>query len=220
MNSPGQAREVGTLIVVVLKGVRALEGFLVVSLSGAHILSRKTCQINGLSGSKYLRISRARSRPDKPLYFLIHRQDPYCALQVGKEVRRTKPLKKGGQHPEWDEEIRFPIVEDTEDMLVRTSSRSGEDETPPPVPSKERKFNRKRKMQLSCYADDPREPELIGEIMISLEDVLTKGETDGMLVCSSVRSSTLHSSSDYRMVHPHEQGEILRRDLLGNDFLV
>jgi C2 domain len=211
------------LIVVVLKGVRALEGFLAVSLSGAHIFSRKTCQINGLSGSKYLRISRVRSRPDKPLHFLIHRQDPYCALQVGKEARRIKPLKKGGQHPEWDEEVRFPIVEDTEDILVRTSSRSGEDETPPPVPSKEpaeHKFNKKRNMQLSCYADDPREPELIGEITISLENVLTKGETDGMLVCSSVRSGTLHSFSDYRMVHPHEQGEILWRDLFRNDFLV
>ena len=35
-------------------------------------------------------------------------------------------------------------------------------------------------MRLACYADDPREPELVGEVMINLKDVLTKGETDGV----------------------------------------
>lgn len=117
----------------------------------------------------------------------MNRQDPYCALQLGKELRRTKPVKKGGQHPEWDEEVRFSILEDTEDILVRTGSR-GEEDNPPPVPSKSLPnptFNKKRKMRLSAYADDPREPELIGEIMITLEDVFTKGETDGMLIGSS-----------------------------------
>lgn len=150
--------------------------------------ARKTFQISALLGSKCLRIPRVRSRSDNRLCSLIHRQDPYCALQVGKEVRRTKPLKRGGQHPEWDEEVRFPIVEDTEDILVRTGSRDGEDGVPPPVPSKEpakSTFNKKRKMRLSCYADDPREPELIGDISISLEDVLTKGETDGAPRCSN-----------------------------------
>jgi hypothetical protein len=194
MNSPGKAREVGTLIVVVLKGVSARErsrGFFSVALT---LPARKTSQISGLSGSKCLRISHLRSRSDNRLCSLIHRQDPYCALQVGKELRRTKPLKRGGQHPEWDEEVRFPIVEDTEDILVRTGN--GEDNVPPPVPSKEPdepKFNKKRKMRLSCYADDPREPELIGDITINLEDVLTKGETDGVSKCSNVRSCILHS---------------------------
>lgn len=65
---------------------------------------------------------------------------------------------------------------------MRTAGRGSDDGSPPPVPSKkssELDFNKKRKMRLSAYADDPREPELIGEIMISLEDVFTKGETDG-----------------------------------------
>ena len=34
-------------------------------------------------------------------------------------------------------------------------------------------------MKLACYADDPREPELIGETEVDLTEVLTKGETDG-----------------------------------------
>lgn len=192
MSSPGKAREVGTLIVVVLKGVSVPERPRCWSHSVALTLfTRKTCQISGPLGSKYICTSHVRSGADNSL---IRRQDPYCALQIGKEVRRINPLKKGGQHPEWDEEVRFPILEDTEDILVRTGSRSGEDDLPPPVPSKESelKFNKKRKMRLSCYADDPREPELIGEIAINLEDVLKKGETDGTPRCSNVRSRSLH----------------------------
>ena len=34
-------------------------------------------------------------------------------------------------------------------------------------------------MTIACYADDPREPELIGETEVDLTEVLTKGETDG-----------------------------------------
>jgi hypothetical protein len=34
-------------------------------------------------------------------------------------------------------------------------------------------------MKLSCYADDPREPDLIGQTDVDLTEVLTKGETDG-----------------------------------------
>lgn len=36
-------------------------------------------------------------------------------------------------------------------------------------------------MKLQCYADDPREPDLIGETVVDLTEVLTKGETDGKL---------------------------------------
>jgi neural Wiskott-Aldrich syndrome protein len=34
-------------------------------------------------------------------------------------------------------------------------------------------------MKIQCFADDPREPDLIGETMVDLTEVLTKGETDG-----------------------------------------
>lgn len=42
-------------------------------------------------------------------------------------------------------------------------------------------------MKIACYADDPREPDLIGDADVDLTEVLTKGETDGLLilVCSS-----------------------------------
>ena len=34
-------------------------------------------------------------------------------------------------------------------------------------------------MNVTCYADDLREPELIGETTVDLTEALTKGETDG-----------------------------------------
>jgi len=37
-------------------------------------------------------------------------------------------------------------------------------------------------MTLACYADDPREPELIGEATVDLTESLTKGETDGKIM--------------------------------------
>ncbi|PPQ66287.1 hypothetical protein CVT26_010971, partial [Gymnopilus dilepis] len=109
----------------------------------------------------------------------IGKQDPYCVVIVNGEKRRTKAIKRGGQHPEWDEEIRFTIFEDVDDVLARTANGDG---TPPPPPPKDGKKAKSIKggktMKLACYADDPREPELIGETDVDLTEVLTKGETD------------------------------------------
>jgi Ca2+-dependent lipid-binding protein len=115
----------------------------------------------------------------------IGKQDPYCCVTMNGEKRRTKAIKRGGQHPEWDEEVRFTLLEDVEDELARTAN--GGDTPPPPPPkndknSKVRKIKGGKGMGLSCYADDPREPDLIGETIVDLTEVLTKGETDGELV--------------------------------------
>lgn len=110
----------------------------------------------------------------------IGKQDPYCCVSMNGEKRRTKAIKRGGQHPEWDEEVRFTLFEDVEDELARTANGS---DTPPPPPPKGDKvppaIKGGKSMKLSCYADDPREPDLIGETSVDLTEVLTKGETDG-----------------------------------------
>ncbi|KAH8113393.1 hypothetical protein DFH11DRAFT_340326 [Phellopilus nigrolimitatus] len=109
----------------------------------------------------------------------IGKQDPYCCVTLDGDKRRTRAIKRGGQHPEWDEEVRFTLYEDTEDMLARIASEGG---TPPPLPPKDTKKKKKVKggnaMMVACYADDPKEPELIGETLVDLTEVLTKGETD------------------------------------------
>lgn len=110
----------------------------------------------------------------------IGKQDPYCSLSFHNEKRRTKAIKRGGQHPEWDDEVRFSLLEDNEDEREKPANGEG---TPPPPPPKNGRGARKIKggtsMKIQCFADDPREPELIGEAMVDLTEVLTKGETDG-----------------------------------------
>ena len=115
----------------------------------------------------------------------IGKQDPYCSIELNGEKRRTKAIKRGGQHPEWDEEIRFTLYEDVEDELVRTTTGDG---SPPPPPPKNGRPSKRIKgaknMAIACFADDPREPDLIGEAIVDLTEVLTKGETDGTYICA------------------------------------
>ena len=85
-------------------------------------------------------------------------------------------IKRGGQHPEWDEEIRFTIYED--DATAGLSE--GDAPPPPPKDGRPRKIKGGKSMQLCCFADDPREPDLIGDCKVDLTEVFTKGETDGV----------------------------------------
>lgn len=59
-------------------------------------------------------------------------------------------------------------------------------------------------MRLLCYADDPREPELIGETQVDLSEALSKGETDGELLVEYI--SSVSDGTRCRMVHVDEQG--------------
>lgn len=100
-------------------------------------------------------------------------------MTLNEEKRRTKVIKRGGQHPEWDEEFRFSIFEDVEGGLVRSAPGS---DTPPPLPPKKKspkKIKGGNFMRLQCYADDARDPDFIGETLVDLTEALTKGETDG-----------------------------------------
>ncbi|KAF8826558.1 hypothetical protein HHX47_DHR5000101 [Lentinula edodes] len=108
----------------------------------------------------------------------IGKQDPYCAVTFDGQTRRTKAIKKGGQHPEWDEEIRFQLYEDDEELSQAEPTTSG---TPPPLPPKSdqpSKIKGGMFMKVAAYADDAREPDLIGEGLVDLTEVITKGESD------------------------------------------
>ena len=140
-------------------------------------------------------------------------------LQKGQEPWLTS---RGGQHPEWDEELRFTINEDTEDLLIRSESQQFDSlssvskhtslsshtnpshPTPPPkdgtptaslnsslsgsvtaqaLASKSRKgpIGKKggKSMKVACFADDAKEPDLIGEVTVPIDEVLKLGEVDG-----------------------------------------
>ncbi|KAK7695702.1 hypothetical protein QCA50_000338 [Cerrena zonata] len=111
-------------------------------------------------GTLIVVILKARNLPNKRH---IGKQDPYCTVSLNGEKRRTKAIKRGGQHPEWDEEIRFTLYEGTEPEPVAMTS----DGTPPPPPPKKEKgpptIHGGKYMGIACYAEDIREPDLIGE---------------------------------------------------------
>ncbi len=47
-------------------------------------------------------------------------------------------------------------------------------------------------MAVACYAEDVREPDLIGETQVDLTEVLTKGETDGASAMLAVLLAAVH----------------------------
>ncbi|KAH9951756.1 hypothetical protein B0H21DRAFT_684854 [Amylocystis lapponica] len=128
-------------------------------------------------GTLIVVILKARNLPNKRH---IGKQDPYCSVVLNGEKRRTKAIRRGGQHPEWDEEIRFTLFEGADDQPGHSTNGGG---TPPPPPPKANgkgppTIKGGKFMAISCYAEDPREPDLIGETNVDLTEVLTKGETD------------------------------------------
>ncbi|KAJ8586190.1 hypothetical protein M405DRAFT_771988 [Rhizopogon salebrosus TDB-379] len=127
-------------------------------------------------GTLIVVVLKAKNLPNKRH---IGKQAPYCCAYLNEEKRRTKAIKRGGQHPEWDEEFRFTLYEGIEDELAMNAQST---DTPPPLPPKKSRTPKNIKggnsMRLQCYADDPREPDLIGEAVVDLTEVLTKGETD------------------------------------------
>ncbi|OWZ37781.1 calcineurin temperature suppressor Cts1 [Cryptococcus neoformans c45] len=145
-------------------------------------------------GTLIVVVGKARNLPNKSRF---GKQDPFCTVIVGEEKQKTKPIKRGGQHPEWDEEFRFAILEDVDDVIQRSESQSESlnsslNDKPLPVPddpgvittaalaSKSRKAKKKggKSMKVACYAHEAKGPELIGDCVVSLEDVLKKGEVD------------------------------------------
>jgi hypothetical protein len=64
-------------------------------------------------------------------------------------------------------------------VLARTARGAAAPLPPPKDDIKNKRIKGGKTMKLACYADDPREPELIGETDVDLTEVLTKGETDG-----------------------------------------
>ncbi|KAI0003017.1 hypothetical protein BJV74DRAFT_814888 [Russula compacta] len=123
-------------------------------------------------GTLIVVILKARNLPNKRQF---GKQDPYCVVVLNGETRKTRVIKRGGQHPEWDEEIRFTIYEHPDTL------NASDDGAPPPLPPKAghgpKQIQGGERMALACFAAD-KEPELIGETVVDLTEVLTKGETD------------------------------------------
>jgi len=137
----------------------------------------------------------------------IGKQDPYCSCSVGHQKHRTPAVKRGGQTPFWDAQLQFEIWQDTDNAVKAVTTDSGGIAPAPLTPTssiansdanpsiatvgrpagKAAASEGKRILKLACYADDPREPDLIGETSIDFSNTLKKGEFDGTIlyrVCS------------------------------------
>ncbi|KAL1916482.1 uncharacterized protein VTP21DRAFT_5673 [Calcarisporiella thermophila] len=81
---------------------------------------------------------------------LIGKQSPFCVFRLGPAGprKRTKIDQRGGQKPEWDEQLNFDI-KDTE-----------------------------RRLFIQVFHEDGMNNELIGETVIDISDALNNGELD------------------------------------------
>lgn len=70
--------------------------------------------------------------------------------------QRTKIDERGGQHPVWDDEFHFPVMETGETSRV---------------------------VKLSVFTKEHRVDDLIGEAEVDVAECLVKGEFDGTFLC-------------------------------------
>lgn len=111
------------------------------------------------------------------------KQDPYATCTYLSHRKRTKTDKRGGQHPVWDDELRFEIYEHLKDVMPSTSVATTSTGGVAPVKSSDPALGMGgnpgvKELRLAVYADDPRDPELIGEGKVELTETLKKGEFD------------------------------------------
>lgn len=84
----------------------------------------------------------------------FYKQDPYAKLALSGATKQTPPDPKGGQHPVWDAELRFPISKD--------ASKNN------------------RTLTISVFSEEKKEDSLLGEGSVDITDTLKTGEFDGL----------------------------------------
>jgi Ca2+-dependent lipid-binding protein len=91
----------------------------------------------------------------------FYKQDPFAQIALNGTTHKTEPDVKGGQHPEWDAEFRFPIHEEQDE--------------------------KHRTMEIICSRKEPRRDEEIGKGKLDVSKTLKTGEFDGMSIDILVR---------------------------------
>ncbi|PLW06188.1 hypothetical protein PCANC_11584 [Puccinia coronata f. sp. avenae] len=134
----------------------------------------------GPLGTLIVVVLKARNLPNKQR---IGKQDPYATCTYLSHRKRTKTDKRGGQHPVWDDELRFDIYENPKDAMASASVSTTATGGIVPVKSNAPPIGSAgsagvKELRVAVYADDPRDPNLIGEGKVDLTDTLKKGEFD------------------------------------------
>lgn len=106
-------------------------------------------------------------------------------MALNTDRKRTQTVKKGGQTPEWDAELRFEVWQDMQDELQsEITATGGVRPAAAQDPAKQRanKANSasgKKVLNISVWADDPKDPDLVGDATVDLTEPLKLGEWDG-----------------------------------------
>ena len=82
----------------------------------------------------------------------FYKQDPYAVVSLASHTQKTPPEPKGGQHPVWDEEMRFPIMT-SDDTKNRT-------------------------LKVKVYSKEKKDDLLLGEGEVDISETLRSGEFD------------------------------------------
>ena len=95
-------------------------------------------------------VLKARNLHDRHSFY---KQDPYAKVTLNGKTFKTDADIKGGQHPEWDAEFRFPVY------VVKNDSS--------------------RQLEVACWRAEPRDDEEIGKGKVDISETLRTGEFDG-----------------------------------------
>ncbi|KAF8972126.1 hypothetical protein BDZ97DRAFT_1783276 [Flammula alnicola] len=100
-------------------------------------------------GTLIVVLLKARNLNDKHSFY---KSDVFAQATLNGAQKRTHVDAKGGQHPEWDGEVRFPILKST--------------------------AAKHRKMEVACYSQEPRSEDLMGKGIVDITETLRTGEFD------------------------------------------
>lgn len=140
--------EIGTLIVVILKARNLID---------KHSLYKQDVFAQASLNGKYLRFASS-----------TH----LCDTRPIGVSKKTHVDVRGGQHPVWDAELRFPIM------------KAASDKT--------------RKLEVSCFAKERRSDDLLGKGIVDISETLKTGEFDGTSyptrqpICRNLITMVLH----------------------------
>ncbi|GAA6016813.1 hypothetical protein JCM11491_001815 [Sporobolomyces phaffii] len=145
-----------------------------------------------LLGTLVVIVLRAKNLPNR---VRIGKQNPYATVTYGLHKKRTETIERGGQQPTWDAEFRFEILkEEFENEQLEAGGAAHVDRKGGVLPMSSKDaaagVNRLEKpkptvtvgdgriLKLACWADDNRDPRLIGEGELNIDDTIRKGKFD------------------------------------------
>ncbi|KAF8235794.1 hypothetical protein L208DRAFT_1391890 [Tricholoma matsutake] len=100
-------------------------------------------------GTLIVVVLKARNLNDK---HFLYKQDVFAQLSLNGTTKRTHIDAKGGQHPVWDAELRFPV-------MVNTAEKH-------------------RKLEVACYCKESKSEDILGHGSVDITETLKNGEFD------------------------------------------